>query len=142
MTRGVVPGTCLESGDGICIGASAACGEVEFVAIVSEPAAKRKPVPMKQSRTINKGGVNRISQILVVEIVLESQLFILKHFEPLLATALCKAAFKHFSNTENSFTGFQDGRVARNDGCEVFSHWNRKRKIPSRNLPMMSSGRN
>ena len=122
MTRGVVPGTCLESGDGICIGASAACGEVEFVAIVSEPAAKRKPVPMKRSRTINKGGVNRISQILVIEMILESQLFILKLFEPLLATALCKAAFKKFSNTGNSFTGFQNGRVARNDGCEDFSH--------------------
>ena len=124
MTRGVVPGTCLESGDGICIGASAACGEVEFVAIVSEPAAKRKPVPMKQSRTIHKGGMNGISKILVIEMILESQLFILKLFEPLLATALCKAAFKKFSNTENSFTGFQNGRVARNDGCEDFSHWN------------------
>ena len=124
MTRGVVPGTCLESGDGICIGASAACGEVEFVAIVSEPAAKRKPVPMKQSRTIHKGGMNGISKILVIEMILESQLFIFKIFEPLLATALCKAAFKKFSNTENSFTGFQNGRVARNDGCEDFSHWN------------------
>ena len=124
MTRGVVPGTCLESGDGICIGASAACGEVEFVAIVSEPAAKKKPVPMKQSRTINKGGVNRISQILVIEMILESQLFFLKLFEPLLAIALCKAAFKKFSNTGNSFTGFQNGRVTRNDGCEDFSHQN------------------
>ena len=122
MTRGVVPGTCLESGDGICIGASAACGEVEFVAIVSEPAAKRKLVPMKRSRTINEGGVNRISQILVIEMILKSQLFILKLFEPLLATALCKEAFKKFSNTGNSFTGFQNGRVARNDGCEDFSH--------------------
>ena len=122
MTRGVVPGTCLESGDGICIGASAACGEVEFVAIVSEPAAKRKPVPMKRSRTINEGGVNRISQILVIEMILKSQLFILKLFELLLATALCKEAFKKFSNTGNSFTGFQNGRVARNDGCEDFSH--------------------
>ena len=124
MTRGVVPGTCLESGDGICIGASAACGEVEFVAIVSEPAAKRKPVPMKRSRTINKGGVNRISQILVIEMILKSQLFILKLFELLLATALCKEAFKKFSNTGNSFTGFQNGRVTRNDGCEDFSHQN------------------
>ena len=115
MTRGVVPGTCLESGDGICIGASAVCGEVEFVAIVSEPAANSKPVPMKQSRTINEGGANRISQILVIEIILESQLFIFKLFEPLLATALCKVAFKRFCNTKNSFTGFQNGRVARND---------------------------
>ena len=124
MTRGVVLGTCLESGNGICIGASAVCGEVEFVAIVSEPAAKRKPVPMKRSRTINKGGVNRISQILVIEMILKSQLFILKLFEPLLATALCKEAFKKFSNTGNSFTGFQNGRVTRNDGCEDFSHQN------------------
>jgi len=73
---------------------------------------------MKQSRTINEGGANRISQILVIEIVLESQLFILKLFEPHLATVLCKAAFKKFSNTENSFIGFQNGRVACNDGCE------------------------
>jgi len=79
---------------------------------------------MKQSRTINKGGVNRISQILVIEMILESKLFILKLFEPLLAIALCKAAFKKFSNTGNSFAGFQNGRVARNDGCEDFSHWN------------------
>lgn len=124
MTRGVVPGTCLESGDGICIGASAVCGEVEFVAIVSEPAAKRKPVPIKQSRTINGGGANRISQILVIEIILESQLSIFKLFKPHLATVLCKAAFKKFSNTENSFIGFQNGRVACHDGCKDFSHWN------------------
>ena len=70
---------------------------------------------MKQSRTINEGGANRISQILVIEIILESQLFIFKLFEPHLATALFKAAFKKFSNTRNSFTGFQNGRVARND---------------------------